>query len=404
MSDNSDNEIPENGIPNPNNDSGDEQPQVPPTPKPTIKSIIPCRLISVNNPSLIQLIEGFRKYNGTTSAERWIKQFEDDLKTQNLTFKWALQNLDRIFEGNAKSWWDSLDFHNNDLPQSNGEAFIIWSDIRSQFINFFGDKAAKEAAKLQNKSLFFKFGQDPQTFVTRKIELLKLINPSISTEKIIEKLTKSLPDSFILPMTMACGDGCSIDLFLKHLRKILEIKQNISQDSPSNFSYRNNNRHPFPPKVPITNTVANTNTQSSNTNRLSLNKFFYPRAPNGEKLCAKCYQPGHLHRECTVSVTNSNNSQNYNSQSHSNFRFNNPNSYNYQRPRNRFPNYHSSYTPYQRPSFNSNFRSRNYNSYYNRVPPPNNNNNNSQQAITTVPPQTNNTIPQTPRPNNNSEN
>jgi hypothetical protein len=142
-----------------------------------------------------------------------------------------LRNLDRILEGNARSWWQSHILNNVDnfVPAA---AVPVWRNVRGALVDFFGDEAAKEIAKDKNKRLKFRVGEDPQNFVAKKMELIRTIHPEISESRIVEKLLKDLPEDIAINMTVSCGAGATVQRFLFHLRRIVEVEERRRRKVP----------------------------------------------------------------------------------------------------------------------------------------------------------------------------
>ena len=53
------------------------------------------------------VLQYFRRYDGTTEAERYFKQFESTQAEFKKDNSWAVQNLDRFLDGAASFWWQT---------------------------------------------------------------------------------------------------------------------------------------------------------------------------------------------------------------------------------------------------------------------------------------------------------
>ena len=317
--------------------------------------------------TVTQLIEAFRKYDGSTPAEKWITQFESDLDQHHLDSAWALRHLDRILQGNARAWWQSQELNAaaNFAPDV---ALETWRRVREALIIFFGDEAAKENARHKNKTLKFKIGDDPQNFVTRKIELIRTIHPQISEPKIVEKLLKDLPEEFVMNMTMACGLNATVQGFLYHLRRLVEVgDRQRKKEIPKLFRDTRDRPHEFRtqsrPREPPA---------SNSSGRLSIDQLRSLVDDQGRRLCSMCYQSGHLKRDCPTlhqpppgfHPRNSrpyNGPQNYNNTPH-NYNTSPQNFNNYTRPPQGPSNTIQQNVSYPRPQYS--------NQHYAHAPPP----------------------------------
>ena len=189
---------------------------------------------------------------------------------------------------------------NEPINFGEGRADATWTMVRGALVAFFGDEAAKETAKHKNKSLKFKIGDDPQNYVTKKTELIKTIYPRLDEPQVVKKLLKDLPLEFSMSMTMACGMEATVEGFLYHLRRIVEV------DERNRKGGLRLNREP--PSRPQNFRPQNTSREShgySNNGRLSLDQLRGLVDEQGRRLCSLCFQAGHLRRDCPGPQSNS---------------------------------------------------------------------------------------------------
>lgn len=247
------------------------------------------RIIEVRQ-SLHQIIQGMRRYDGSTPAEKWVTQFKRDLVRENLSHRWALENLDRILDGPAKSWWEGLSQYND--PEPEDDHGLNFELVMGEIKKFFGEEAAKNSAKIRNKDIVFKLKEDPQIYVTRKVEVLKIIDNEMKDEKVIKNLVKGLPRELALQMAASCDEFTTPTTFLNKLRKLVEVERRDydSQASSSQSRSRNSN--------------STASTFSGSTGKLSLDQLRAYVSPDGRKICTTCHKPGHLSKNCRFNPKN----------------------------------------------------------------------------------------------------
>jgi len=151
-----------------------------------------------------QIVEGLRKFDGTTPVQTWISKLESDLTEASLDAKWVLRNLDRLLIGGVKSWWTSNEAaFTEGLDSTNADA--KWTDVIKALKNHFGGESLKQQAKLKNSQIKFSYGDDPQDYVMRKLEIFTSMNPAMTNQRKIDHLIDGLPRELALQML------CSLD-------------------------------------------------------------------------------------------------------------------------------------------------------------------------------------------------
>lgn len=79
----------------------------PPEPNPLPRPIIlPQRQIVMENP--IKLVKHFRKYDGKSDVDEYLMHLKLDINEHQITPKWMAFNFDRVLEGQALHWFQSV--------------------------------------------------------------------------------------------------------------------------------------------------------------------------------------------------------------------------------------------------------------------------------------------------------
>ena len=172
-----------------------------------------------------KLLKLIKPYHGSTDATEFILRLERKLHLSNITKQWILEYFEWVVVDHAAQWYESIAF-SYDSRINVDDADEIWNDLKAEFLEFFDDKAQKATYKALNKQIRYFWGQDPQEYVTTKLQALRYIDKSMSDERKIEKLTKGLPET--LQLNICTSNIQTIPQFLTVLRKITEciIKHN----------------------------------------------------------------------------------------------------------------------------------------------------------------------------------
>ena len=178
-----------------------------------------------------QIVDGLRKFDGTSPVDVWLDKLEVDLDASQLDEFWILKNLDRVLRGGVKSWWLS---HENGFITgvTAANAPAKWTTVKDAMIANFGGESLRQQAKIQNSALKFKIGDDPQDYVMRKLEILLSLNSSMTNARKIDHLIDGLPKELALQML------CSLDRdqitpiqFLNRLRSCVNYLSRNSKES-----------------------------------------------------------------------------------------------------------------------------------------------------------------------------
>ena len=249
-----------------------------------IYRIVPDR-IPIN-----EVISQLRKFNGKTDVGEFFRRFETDLEEINVNAKWKLYNLDRVLEEDAKAYWTAqfpkYETRFRQLGAAPEEELnAIWEDIKDEFESFFSQSSQKIHYKQKNRQLEFKLGQNPQEYVSNKLEILRHIDPSMSEERQVENLMKGLP--YELKQNMAMLDIHHIRHFLSKLCKVNEVFEEKSfKDKKSSPETGTRSRSPM-------SEAALAQVRQDNRPKGRANY-----SPDGIVICDYCYKKGHYQRDC----------------------------------------------------------------------------------------------------------
>lgn len=237
------------------------------------------------NENPLKVLKYFRKYDGKSDANQFITQLETDLVDYRIAYRWISYNLDRILEGEALDWFQAVS------PEIYA-MFIggdLWEHIVEEFLKFFDHRSLLNTHKQANRSLLFSEKSDPQEYVTKKVKILRNINPRMTDSRKVEQLIKGLPIKLQIQFSSLSLE--TPHQFLEQLRKIDELFGRHSLSIPKAFSFDGNSvmldgahRHqgrknfqPPPPQQPLPipcsfhNTISHTTEQCFNLKRLADN-------------------------------------------------------------------------------------------------------------------------------------
>lgn len=170
----------------------------------------------------LRLVKHLRKYDGTSDSSEFISRIKGDFAQHNVSSQWIVHNFDRVLEGQAGKWFTSVyPLFNRRANIPGADYDIIWEDLQSDFLKFFDHSTMVNEHKRTNRSLIFKIGDDPQSYVTDKLEVLRFIDPFMSDERKVENLVRGLPVS--LQVQMVASATNSPRVFIEQLRRISEV-------------------------------------------------------------------------------------------------------------------------------------------------------------------------------------
>jgi len=213
----------------------------PPSP---IRAPIPAIPIPPNpRVPLHEAIAQFRRFDGKTDVCEFLERFDSDLVYLGYDKQWAVRNIDRMLLGDAKSWWSSIWPQINREVNAlgpNGDFDQLYTDVCDRFKTFFDHSSQKASYRQRNRDLNYKIGDDCQTYVSRKVELLRYIDPNMQPTRIVDQLTKGLPMEIRTSMVMQ--NIRTIDEFISKLRRVadlfheMKVKPNHNSKSSSSQS------------------------------------------------------------------------------------------------------------------------------------------------------------------------
>jgi len=237
-----------------------------------------------NSAPLSQVIESFRKFDGTSPVETWLKKFNAERADNSFDELWAIRNLDRVVTNSVKSWWLSVESIYSNATATDAKA--KWKLVEEELKKNFGGESLKKQAKLKMNALRFKLGENPQAYVLAKAELFVCIDPAMSNGRKIDYLIDGIPEEIALQMI------CSIDKDNTDPMKFLE-----RLSSCANYllrkGYSNESICRIQPSRAGAQLMAAVQNSSSSSERR-----FTRSDPNGRKQCFHCGSFGHLIREC----------------------------------------------------------------------------------------------------------
>ena len=231
----------------------------------------------------LKLLPHLRKYDGTTNSLEYITRLTTDLDLYKIPYSWMLANFDRVFEKQALAWYNSI------YPQyaiyTAPDIYEDWvlERFQREFLAFFNDEGLLQTYKQQNRAIRFSPQDDPQEYVTKKLQALRNINPDMSEKKKVDNLLKGLPN--FLQLTFVGSTLDSTTTFLSQLRKYSEIQNRKKDSAPSSKIYN----YPAPSSYNPTEYLAAAQVQRVPPTN--------PK-PSNVTICEYCHYPGHNKRYC----------------------------------------------------------------------------------------------------------
>ena len=236
--------------------------------------------------SLSDSLRMIRRYNGRTSVDDWIKKFELDLTTFGITYRYAVTSLERFFTDDALAWWSSVS-HLHEATGDDEEDFENeWKAIKEKMKLFFDHSALQAANRKKNKELHFKIGDDPQSYVTRKLALFKEIDRTMSEATKVKNLIRGLPSD--LQLQFASQEIADSSSFMQRLRKYCDI---LSESRPNLNKPEQKQSTSYIPQMGGNSMRAINSAGARNTQPA-------PAAAPFNRSCYNCGQSGHISRQC----------------------------------------------------------------------------------------------------------
>ena len=241
-----------------------------------------------------KMLQYMRKFDGTGDPSEFLDHYLSDVREVGRDHRFALENFDRVLEGNAKVWFSSCwpDLHQQ-LRDGDREPVHIWGRFANTFVDFWDQKARKSNFQRKNRELRYKLGDDPDTYVISKLELLKGIDPFMSDADKVEKLIRGLPSDLEVSFTL---QGIRSPLaFLAKLRKIGDLRsRRVIQDASIELQALATPIPPTPVPAPLQPGVPYRATAPPRPQ----NDGWDDRTPSDQPICWFCRTPGHILRYC----------------------------------------------------------------------------------------------------------
>lgn len=256
----------------------------------------PTTMPTTMKPKIFQYL---RKYDGTTDSKEYIERLETDIDLYNIPHKWLIQNLDRILEHQALSWYNSV-YPEIQALITTTPPLNLWHSFKGEFLKFFNRKGLLHAYKQANRAILFSPGSDPQEYVTKKLEALRHIDPQMSESRRVDNLIKGLPIQ--LQIHFAASSPQSATDFLSQLRKLEEIQNRKRESQYKQRDSHNNYPHQSAPSYQQSHFLAAFQGRPNN-NRFP--QSFNPRPTT--VTCNYCHYPGHIIRDCRNKVMDESN-------------------------------------------------------------------------------------------------
>ena len=238
--------------------------------------------------SLSDSLRLIRKYNGRTNVDEWIKKFEHDLTVFGISYRYAVVSLDRFVVEDALAWWSSVSHLHEVEGEDETEFENAWGNIKAQMKEFFDHSVLQAMNRKKNKELRFRVGDDPQSYVTKKLALFKEIDSSMSETKKVQNLIRGLPSD--LQLQFASQNIADSSSFMKRLRvycDILADNKPTTSNTPKTEPKQNAASFFFTPP-PSNYTMRALNPSSSSR----------PMQTNGNRSCFNCGEVGHFVKQC----------------------------------------------------------------------------------------------------------
>ena len=268
-------------------------------------------------------VSAFRRYEGSTDAAKFLRQFDGTCKETKKNETWAVQNLDRFLDGAAKFWWLAKQESYETRLDNNEDAKIVWEAAKVEMSLFFNKDTQKEEARRLLHDTKFTVGDDPLLYVTQRCRYLALAEPHLDEKEQVSRLIQGLPDEIRLSIMYARSP--TVALFTENLRDMLNhsflgktlTKQAARVPSRPNW-HQSQSLTQYPPQAPAQPQQAQSYRprppplmQNAPKNRANSAPGFLPQAQlqglqtiqqyrtaDDLPICVGCHLPGHIRRYC----------------------------------------------------------------------------------------------------------
>ena len=244
----------------------------------------------------LKLLKYLRKYDGKSDSREFMSRLESDLDDHDVSPAWITNNFDRVLEGEAQAWYISVrPDYTHQMQRENAAHAFIWSDLKQEFLKFFDHSSLVNTHKQTNRKLKFEVGDDPQSYVTAKLEVLRYIDPEMSNSRKVENLVKGLP--LPLQVQMITCDTNSPREFIDQLRKIAELFNRNGIVNEKTLTQATNSLYSAPMLAEVqVRRKESRSTQETNNNVRTTNNN------NRNIVCYYCHIPNHIIRNCNNKI------------------------------------------------------------------------------------------------------
>jgi len=259
-------------------------PQVNPQVFPQVN--VPAAAANVNQSiHAMKVFKYLRTYNGKSDSREFITRLESDVVDHGIATAWLIRNFDRLLEDDAKAWYASV-WPSVSTRLTEQGADDVWLELKTQFLNFFNHESQIALHRQRNKTLRFNIGDDPQSYVSAKLEILRYIDIRMSEKRKIEKLIAGLP--FQMQQTLAF-------LGINNVQEFLIRLQGASELHYQNNRFNKNSQKGTGSSLYSAPMLASTSydKRSRNNNQPNRNQ-----GQSGQVICHYCHKPNHKRFDC----------------------------------------------------------------------------------------------------------
>jgi len=181
----------------------------------------------------------------------------------------------------------------------------LWIGLRTNFLSFFDHRSQISFHRQRNKALKFQLGEDPQAYVTAKLEVLRYIDKNFSERKKVEKLMEGLP--YNIQQSLVLTDIQDTNEFVSKLRKSSELHARyfpkpFSIPVQSNSGLSSIYSAPLLAQTTFADPKPNNSIQPSYNADFPSNQFHSQQSFNSQQnfvpTCRYCHAYGHDIQEC----------------------------------------------------------------------------------------------------------
>jgi hypothetical protein len=187
---------------------------------------------------MVKLVKYLPKYDGKSDAREFLSLLETEITDHGLSTKWLYPRLPSLFSDQALSWYNATKPKFEALIALGTADDLFWNQVRDDLTNYFSHESQVEFFRLKSRSLKFRLGDDPTSYVTQKLEILKNINRQMSEIDKVRKLIEGIPHELQQQFRLL-GVSTHLD-FLTKLRVVSESLPKAETINvgphPSNYS------------------------------------------------------------------------------------------------------------------------------------------------------------------------